>query len=347
MFCHGGDLMKRFLAVCFCLPLMILAVGGCSQARPKPPVLTNCINIGNSLDAPKDISWGVPMDVSYFTIIKKAGFQAVRLPVRFSDYVDSGHSDYHLDDAFMKQLDAYVHAALNQHLTLILDMHHFLQIMNDPRGNEACLIAMWKQIAERYKSEPNTLVFEILNEPQGNLDSDSWNAILADTVKAMRVIDKKHFLIAGGTEYNSIDGLQKLKLPDDDRLIVTIHYYEPDDVTFQGDANADQNGEYYENMKDITWTGTKQETDYLDSRLKTAKTWADKHQVPLFIGEFGVNKNAPSETRVDWTAAVAKEAKALNMGYSYWEFASGFGIYDLTTGQWNNEMLHAILEPAS
>lgn len=325
---------------------MVVTVG-CSQTKPKPPVLTNCINIGNSLDAPRGISWGVPMDVSYFSIIKQAGFQAVRLPVRFSDYVDSNRSDYHLNDAFMKQLDTYVQAARNQHLTIILDMHHFLQIMDDPQGNEACLIAMWKQIAERYKNEPETLVFEILNEPQGNLNSDSWNAILSHVIKAIRAIDQKHFLIVGGADYNSIDGLQKLKLPDDDRLIATIHYYEPNDVTFQGDANVDQGVEHYENLKNITWTGTPKETAYLDSRLKTAKAWADKQQVPLFIGEFGVNKNAPAETRVNWTAAVSKEANALHIGFGYWEFASNFGIYDLATGQWNQQMLHAILNAGS
>lgn len=339
--------MNRFFAIGLCLLFAALASSGCRETKPAAPTLTQCLNIGNSLEAPKGVSWGVPMNVSYFPIIKVAGFRGVRLPVRFSDYVGGSNTAYHLDDTFMKQLDAYVNAALSQHLTVILDMHHFLQIMNDPQDNEACLIAMWKQIAERYKNEPDTLIFEILNEPQGNLNSDTWNSVLADTVKAIRTIDRKHFLIVGGADYNSIDGLLKLKLPDDDRLIATFHYYEPYDVTFQGDANADADGKHYENLQNIQWTGTKEETDYLDNRLKAAKSWADKHKVPLFIGEFGVNKNAPSETRVDWTAAVAKEAKTLNIGYSYWEFASSFGIYDLSTGQWNSKMLHSVLKPDS
>lgn len=339
--------MKRLLVVCLCLFSVALAASGCSKTKPAAPKLAPCLNIGNSLEAPNGVSWGVPMDASYFSTIKEAGFQGVRLPVRFSDYAGGSSTNYHLDDAFMEQIDTYLDTALSQQLTIILDMHHFLPIMNDPKENEACLIAMWEQIAERYKNEPETLVFEILNEPQKNLDSDTWNSILADTVRAIRTIDKKHFLIVGGADYNSIDGLLKLRLPDDDRLIATIHYYEPYDVTFQGDAYADMNGEHYENLKNILWTGTKEETGYLDNRLKTAKEWADKHKIPLFMGEFGVNKNAPSETRVDWTTAVVKEAKALGIGYSYWEFASSFGIYDLSTGQWNSEMLHAVLGPDS
>lgn len=338
--------MKRAFTVIFCL-LLCLLTSGCTKNKQTtklvPPVLSPCMNIGNSLEAPKGVSWGVPMDVSYFSIIKQAGFRCVRLPVRFSDYIDSDSSGYHLDDSFMQQIDGYVDAALKQNLTLILDLHHFEQIMDAPQANTNGLIAIWKQLAERYKSKPNTLVFEILNEPQGNLDSASWNFILNETVKAIRKIDKRHFLIVGGVEYNSIDSLNTLQLPDDDRLIATVHYYEPNEVTFQGDSYSDANGIHYENLQNIQWNGTAEETAYLKNRLTAAKTWANQHHVPLFLGEFGVKTHAPEATRVKWTAAVVNEADMLGISYGYWEFASDFGVYNLSTHTWNTELLQAIL----
>ena len=337
-------MMKRLFYLILCA-LLLIPAPGCT-GKLNPPVLTKCLNIGNCLDAPKGQSWGVPMDISYFSTIKQAGFEAVRLPVRFSDYVGSKSDDYRLDETFMKSIDSYVDAALNQHLTLILDLHHFLQIMNDPKENEACLIAIWKQLAERYKDRSNSLVFEILNEPQGNLDSDTWNSILADTVKAIRAIDKTHYLIVGGANYNSIDALGALNLPDDDRLIATVHYYEPNDVTFQGDPNNVVAGKDYSVITNVRWTGTTQEMSYLETRLKTAKSWADAHNVPLFLGEFGVNIKAPAATRVKWTSAVASEADKFGISYSYWEFASDFVIYNLSTGKWNTDMLHALLGPS-
>lgn len=330
--------MKQFSIYFFALLLLTFLLTGCSQEK-EPPILTKCINIGNSLEAPKDQTWDVPMNVSYFSIIKQAGFQCVRLPVRFSDYVDKNTSNYLLDETFMTQIDAYVNEAMNQDLTLILDLHHFMEIMDDPTNNKACLIAIWKQLATRYKDYPDTLVFEILNEPQGNLDSNTWNDILADTVKAIREIDKKHFLIVGGANYNSIDSLSALKLPDDSRLIATIHYYEPNEVAFQGNIYH----EYYKNLSNVTWTGSCEEVSYLVKRLETAKSWADEHNVPLFLGEFGVTKEAPSQTRIDWTQAVASNASELGISYAYWEFASGFGIYDLKTNTWNNEILNALI----
>lgn len=333
--------MKRFFFIFFILLLSIPLLTGCSE-KAEPPVLTKCLNIGNSLDAPKNQPWDVPMNVSYFSIIKKAGFQCVRLPVRFSDYVDRSNSNYTLDQTLMSKIDTYVNEAMNQHLTLILDFHNFTQIMDDPEDNKACLIAIWKQLAMRYKDYPDNLVFELLNEPQKNLDSNKWNEILTDTVKAIRTIDKKHFLIVGGSNYNSIDSLSSLELPEDNRLIATVHYYEPNNVTFQGDP---YNG--FQNVHNITWGGTAEEVSYLKSRLQTAKTWAEEHHIPLFLGEFGISKEAPAQTRVKWTSAVAREANSLGISYGYWEFASGFGIYDLKTVAWNSDMLKAILNPGN
>lgn len=332
--------MKHFNLIILSAALISLFLTGCSE-KSTPPDLTKCLNIGNCLEAPKNQPWDVPMDISYFAKIKQAGFQCVRLPVRFSDYADKNSSDYLLDETFMQQIDSYINEALNQDLTLILDLHHFTEIMDDPQNNKECLTAIWKQLAIRYKDYPDTLVFELLNEPQNNLDSNTWNEILANTVKAIRKIDKKHYLIVGGANYNSIDALSYLKLPSDNRLIATIHYYEPNDVTFQG--NPYHKG--YENLSNITWEGTSEEVSYLQSRLKAAKDWADNNNVPLFLGEFGISNKAPANTRVSWTLAVASEANSLGIPYGYWEFASGFGIYDLTTQTWNHDMVNAILNP--
>ncbi len=282
------------------------------------------------------------MDVAYFSTIQQAGFLCVRLPVRFSDYADQLSDSYTLDETFMQQLDGYVDAALEQGLTLILDFHHFLDMMDDPADNLDCFISIWQQLATRYREYPNTLVFELLNEPHGNLDSQTWNDILDATVQAIRKIDTTRFFIVGGANYNAIDSLNDLVLPKDNHLIVTVHYYEPNDVTFQGNLYH----EGYETLHDIAWNGTTDEVAYLVGRLSSAKTWADAHHVPLFLGEFGVSQTAPAATRLSWISAVANQAYALGISYGYWEFASSFGIYDLSTSAWDADLLYALIDPA-
>ncbi|WP_099468994.1 glycoside hydrolase family 5 protein [Konateibacter massiliensis] len=333
--------MKHTIFICLSVIALTFLLSGCSDdtSSSVPPDLSKCLNIGNALEAPKDQPWDVPMNISYFKVIKEAGFQTVRLPVRFSDYVDKSSTDYILDETFMTQIDAYIDEALAQNLTLILDLHHFTELMENPDSNRDCLIAIWEQLATRYKDYPATLVFELVNEPQGSLDSNQWNSMLADLVKAIRAVDKTHYLIVGGVNYNSIDSLSTLVLPADKRLIATVHYYEPNEVAFQGNEYH----EGFQNLSGITWEGTAEEVSYLQNRLQTAKSWADQNNVPLFLGEFGISKTAPASTRVNWTAAVVREAEALDIDWGYWEFASGFGIYDLSASAWDEDMVNALL----
>ena len=42
------------------------------------------INLGNALEAPKEGEWGVTLRAEYFRAIKEAGFDTVRLPVKWS-----------------------------------------------------------------------------------------------------------------------------------------------------------------------------------------------------------------------------------------------------------------------
>lgn len=333
--------MNRFMLLLLLIFSCFFLYACSKQPVEAPPDLSKCLNIGNSLEAPKNQPWDVPMDISYFAVIKQAGFQTVRLPVRFSDYTDKSSADYTLDETFMKQIDAYINEAINQELTIILDLHHYTELMENPNTNQAQLLAIWKQLATRYQDYSSSLVFELVNEPQKNLDSNTWNQLLSDLVKTIRSVDKTHYLIVGGANYNSIDALTSLKLPNDKKLIATIHYYEPNQVTFQGNPYH----EGFETLRDIPFNGSNEEMAYLKARLKTAKDWADQHNVTLFLGEFGISNTAPNDTRINWTHAVASTANELGISCGYWEFASGFGIYDLKTSTWNQDMVDAILKP--
>lgn len=297
-----------------------------------------CMNIGNSLESPKDISWGIDMKVEYFDEIKKAGFDSVRLPVRFSDYAKDS-PNYKLDEEFMKQLDVYIDYALKDDLVVILDFHQFEEIMEEPEKYKECFISIWNQVSERYKEYPPKLIFELLNEPKNNLKGELWNEFIKDGVKEIRKSNKNRAIIVGPDNFYSVDRLEALSIPKDDNIIVSFHYYEPNKFTFQG--NEYHKG--FEDLKDITWTGSKEETEYLEGRFNIAKKWADKNNVGIFLGEFGANQKAPAESRKLWTEAVRKEAEKHNFSYGYWELGSWFGIYDVKSHNWNKDILEALI----
>src|SRR5512134_1295564 len=42
------------------------------------------VNMGNMLEAPKEGEWGLSVQEEYFDLIKEAGFDFIRLPVRWN-----------------------------------------------------------------------------------------------------------------------------------------------------------------------------------------------------------------------------------------------------------------------
>lgn len=303
--------------------------------EPKIP-FQRCLNIGNALESPKNIPWDVPMKEDYFSIIKQAGFDCIRLPVRFSDYLDGDQ----LEEAFMVQIDNYVQRAQQEGLSLILDFHHFEELMKNPEAFEADFLTIWEQLSKRYQTvSDHQLIFELLNEPQDQLTREKWNALLSKAIQRIRKYNPHKYIIVGSADFNSLHQLSSLRLPKDSKLIATFHYYEPDTFAFQG--NPYHTG--YEHLKNIPWQNSDQERNVLQQQFQLVKSWSEENHIPIFLGEFGVTKEAPAQSRKRWIEAVRKEAEANGFAWGYWEFASGFGIYDLKSGQWDKTLLDALL----
>jgi endoglucanase len=304
-------------------------------AEPLP--FKKLINIGNALEAPKAMPWDVILQDNYFTLIKQAGFDGVRLPVRFSDYAKD-QPNVQLEEAFMKELDEHIQFALKEHLYIILDFHHFNELMAEPEKYHDLFLSIWRQLAHRYKEYPPQLVFEVLNEPHQNLSGDLWNTYLAEAVTIIRQENPDRYIVVGGENFNNIDGLKHLVLPKTNHLILTFHYYEPQEFTFQESPYLG-----YETYKNVEWMGTTEERQRIADRLALVQGWAKANQVPVLLGEFGVNEAVPKKMRITWTTAVRKEAENNGFSWAYWEFGSIFGAYDLKKNQWNDFLLKALL----
>ena len=77
-----------------------------------------------------------------------------------------------------------------------------------------------------------------------------------------------------------------------------------------------------------------------------AAEWSDRTGIPLNLGEFGAfgaNGQSPLADRAAWTATVVEIAEGHGMSTSYWEFYSGFGIFDVETQTFVPELLDALV----
>ena len=65
----------------------------------------------------------------------------------------------------------------------------------------------------------------------------------------------------------------------------------------------------------------------------------------VYLGEFGAYEKADLASRVRWTKFVAEEATKRKMGWAYWGFCDGFGVYDLARRAWVQPLRDALLPP--
>ena len=299
--------MRRVLlfvaaVVVLCGPLRAEEV---KDAAAYNRVLGRGINFGNILEAPREGEWGLKLEESFFDQVKKAGFQSVRFPIRWSAHADN-KPPFSIDEAFFKRIDWAVDQALSHKLVAIINVHHFDKMYSDPDKNEAKLLALWKQIAERYRERSDRLSFELLNEPNGKLTDERWNAVIPKLLDTIRASNPKRIVIVGPGQWNNLNNLDKLRLPEKDRnLIVTFHYYNPFHFTHQGAEWVTDSKKW----KGTTWTGSDKEKEDLMHDFAKAAAWAKKNDRPLLLGEFGAYSAADMDSRARWTRAVAREAE--------------------------------------
>jgi endoglucanase len=300
------------------------------------------VNLGNALEAPNfEGEWGMVIEDEFFQLIAGAGFDSVRLPIRWDTRAMST-SPWTIDPGFMARIDELVRLALDAGLAIIIDFHHFEDLYTDPAGNTDRFVAIWRQIVEHFESAPPEVFFELQNEPHGNLSTEAWNTIFPAALDAVRQTNPDRMVIVGGGFWNSAWELANLDLPDDPNLIGTFHMYEPFQFTHQGAEWVDGSDAWL----GTTWEGRTEDTDPIVEVMDVAAEWADATGIPLLMGEFGSYEKADIASRVRFTEFVRTEAEERGFAWAYWEFGAGFGIYDRGAADWRPGLVGALIPDA-
>jgi endoglucanase len=323
----------------FALPICAAAADGDVFAINK--ALGRGVNLGNALEAPKEGDWGMKIEAEFFPLIKQAGFQHVRLPVKWTAHA-SHKPPYKIDDEFVERVDTLLKQAEEAKLRVVLNHHHYDELDKRPQEELARAVAIWKQIAARYKDRGDWLVFELMNEPHEELNKDNaWTEIIPPLLAAVRETNPTRPVIIGPPFWNGMWALGKFKLPDDPNLIATVHYYNPHQFTHQG-ASWAKDSDKWLGMK---WTGSEAEVAAVVKEFDATAKWAKENNRPIYLGEFGAYEKADMESRKLWTKTIAAEAVKRGWSFAYWEFGAGFAVYDRSKKEWQEGLKDALLKP--
>jgi endoglucanase len=274
----------------------------------------------------------------HFQRIHDAGFQTLRINLQAFSHMDA---DNRLSPTWFETLDWVVEKATANHLAAILDEHDYNLCGQNAAASKPKLMAFWEQVAEHYKDAPNTVLFEILNEPNTQLTAEVWNAWLKEALAIIRKTNPERNVIIGPASWNNIHYLDRLALPEDDRhIIVTIHYYLPMNFTHQGakwnKSTADLHG--------IAW-GTGEEKQKVVDDFAGVQEWSKAQKRPILLGEFGAydRGGADMDSRVKYASHVARTAEANGWAWTYWQFDSDFIAYDMAKDDWVEPILKALI----
>ncbi|MHB1484493.1 MAG: cellulase family glycosylhydrolase [Saccharofermentanales bacterium] len=277
------------------------------------------------------------LEESYYETIKDAGFDHIRLAVDFSKHCGPAPR-YLINESYLDIVDAAITNALKQNLIIILDMH-FDDLYINPSDNKAKFLGFWKQLSMHYKSFPEDLYFEILNEPNTNLTEGLWNIYLNEAISVIRQSNPDRMIVTGPTLWYTAP-LEGLEIPENDKqIIVTIHCYTPMEFTHQG---AEWLTPRY--PVGVTW---KRVYEYkISSILYKAQQWAISNNRKVWLGEFGAYHFASNVDRIKYMSFVSRECEKRDIPWAYWEFCFSFGLYDLDTSTWSNDLLNALVPRA-
>ena len=307
------------------------------------------INFGNMFEAPSEAEWGNPWKPEYAKIIADLGFNHIRIPIRWEPAArSSATAPYTINSAFLNRIKQVVDSALNNGLHAIINMHHHDALFANPDGQKERFLTQWKQISEFFKDYPDSLLFEILNEPNGNITADKWNVFLTDALATIREDNPERIVLIGTPDWGGLGGLPYLQIPDDQYIILTVHYYNPFQFTHQG-AEWSDGSEAWLGTK---WNDSDTERDVMKQEFAPLVAVSKQHNIPIHIGEFGAYNKADETSRKKWTTYLSRYLESLDWSWAYWEFSAGFGIYNPNTKKLNQVLVDALLhnempEPAT
>lgn len=254
-------------------------------------------------------------DARYLTEI---GMNHVRLPINYRHFEDDDKPFVYKEDGFAR-LDQALKWCEKHGLYAIIDFHAVQGWQNndwhcDNSSRHTLFwkhsqfqdrfIALWQALAERYCDRAVVAGYDLMNEPICNAwrgrfshkyvpDWKLINKVYKRAVTAIREKDSRHIICLEGDSYSVLfDGMEP---PFTDNLIYSSHNYIASGLSGSYPGVPD-NYWIEDDQQRVRWDKEKQREMFFECE---GARFAKRHNVPLWVSEFGSAYNGPVEKKPD------------------------------------------------
>jgi endoglucanase len=262
--------------------------------------------------------------------------------------------------AFMGELDTIVNLAIQQKLSVIIDIHpqsRYKQSLLQGEEPVKRFAMLWTALATHFAPlDPDYVFFEIMNEPE-QPDTYRWQGIQSLVAQQIRTAAPNNTIIACGARWSGLEDLLPLEPLSLTNIIYTFHDYEPFAFTHQGATWTDpavqplRNVPYPSTPENIaknldqepTLAGqffvqqyglARWDAHRIDVTLSFAERWSQLHHAAVYVGEFGVHRPyADPAMRAQWIRDMRIMMEKHHLGWAMWDYQDNFGAVTKKDGQ--------------
>lgn len=248
--------------------------------------------------------WGQPITTrEIIEGMKAAGFDTLRIPVAWTNTMDFEHDDFTIATAYLDRVQEVIDWALDAGMFVIVNDHWdggwlgMFGSATEAKREKAqrMFVSIWTQVGERFRDYDERLIFEAANEEFGDrLNDTDWaedsgtlskddcyrkvnelNQLFVDLIRAQGGGNATRFLLIPGynTDINhTVDS--RFRMPEDsaNRLLLSVHYYDPAGYCLQGSLDS--------------W-GTVKDYEHMNGQLAKLEKFSAQG-IGVIIGEYGV-----------------------------------------------------------
>jgi len=298
------------------------------------------INLGNIFDYESGNDASFEAQKARIALFKSAGFKHVRVPVTW------GETFPPQNDARLDTINQVVGYALDQGLYVLLNTHHEHWLKAHYNGSDHfnnLFSDLWVKIATHFKDYGHSLLFEVLNEPDGTMGG--WGGHHSDPYDlqslgytrqinkvgydAIRSVDQDRVVLVApnGMGQHQLSWYvypERNDFPDqgsDKRLGLTVHSYDPWD--FCGDTGRNA---WFSDVAAMERHETTAHQEVL--------TWAKRIDIAVHVGEYGVGRR--EETKAERNSVIVR---------AYYNFFTNmFSQNGIPTTVWDDQGWFAVLQ---